>query len=456
MSEWDNKSWSAVTLGELSARLVNGGTPSTEHPTYWKGHIPWITGADFSERGIKQIRRHITDEAVNSSSTNVIDRGELLVVTRTGVGKLAVAPCKIAISQDITGFYVNRNKADTLFLYHSLKHELEELKKLNQGTSINGITRGDLVSHEVLFPPLPEQIKIAEILTTIDEVIESTEAMIAKQEKIKAGMMHDLFTRGLWTQEEIDRGDHIDTPAESTAQPGQLRPFPETAPALYKDSPLGLIPKGWDCRRLKSLLARVATPMRSGPFGSALLKDELQEKGIPLLGIDNIFVEYFKPIYRRYVSDRKFNELRKYEAFPNDVVITIMGTVGRSCVLPPNAPKALSSKHLWVMTFDSDQVDPYLMCWQLNYADWATRWFLTRSQGGIMDAIQSSTLKTLKLPVPSHEEQAIIRERYETITNNINSSNAHLAKLHQQKQGLMQDLLTGKVRVGVTDKEEAQ
>ncbi|WP_404881122.1 restriction endonuclease subunit S domain-containing protein, partial [Klebsiella pneumoniae] len=81
---------------------------------------------------------------------------------------------------------------------------------------------------------------------------------------------------------------------------------------------------------------------RSGPFGSALLKSELVEKGIPFLGIDNIHVVYFDNTFRRFVSERKFNELLKYAVRPRDVVITIMGTVGRAAVIPSDIERALS------------------------------------------------------------------------------------------------------------------
>ncbi len=72
---------------------------------------------------------------IRSSATSVVQQGNLLVVTRTGVGKLAIAPCDIAISQDITGVYLDASKVDTKFVYHLLGKELNELKKLNQGTS---------------------------------------------------------------------------------------------------------------------------------------------------------------------------------------------------------------------------------------------------------------------------------------------------------------------------------
>lgn len=273
------------------------------------------------------------------------------------------------------------------------------------------------------------QRKIAEILATIDNQIDATQALIDKYTAIKQGMMADLFSRG------------IDPETKA------LRPTFEEAPELYHKTPLGMLPKGWKVIELENLLDEVTSPMRSGPFGSALLKEELVSEGIPLLGIDNIFVERFKASYKRFVTERKFRELSRYAVRERDVVITIMGTVGRSCVIPESIGLALSSKHLWTMTFDKEQILPELVCWQLNHSPWAESWFRRESQGGVMDAIQSQTLKKLKLVVPSPVEQNAIYERYENLNNHIEVNQTSLDKLKLQKSGLMQDLLTGKVPV---------
>ena len=273
------------------------------------------------------------------------------------------------------------------------------------------------------------QKSIAEILCTIDTQIDDFQALIDKYTLIKQGMMADLFSRG------------IDT---ST---GQLRPTFEEAPELYHETELGWLPKGWSTPILESLLADVNTPMRSGPFGSALLKHELVNEGIPLLGIDNIFVEEFRSSYKRFVTAKKFQDLSRYAVKPKDVVITIMGTVGRTCVVPDNVGRALSSKHLWTMTFDQARIIPELVCWQLNHSEWVDSWFRKESQGGVMEAIQSQTLRQLRLVLPPEGEQKKIHEIYSTLNDQVDISRRELAKLKLQKQGLMQDLLTGKVSV---------
>ncbi|RED17717.1 restriction endonuclease subunit S [Parasphingopyxis lamellibrachiae] len=315
------------------------------------------------------------------------------------------------------------------YLVHLLRQNYEWIQARRTGTGVPHVPKDLGRILELRYPKNEiEQTTICDVLDCIDTQIEATEALIGKQERLRAGLMQDLFTRG------VDEN-------------GELRPPREEAPHLYHETELGWLPKGWSAPEVRTLLASVPTPMRSGPFGSALLKHELVESGIPLLGIDNIHAEHFEARFSRFVTLRKFLELSRYRALPGDVVITIMGTIGRCCLVPEGHGDLLSSKHLWTMTFDPAKVIPELVCWQLNLAPWVLSWFRQQSQGGIMDAIQSSTLKRLRLPCATLPEQEQILQRYHASSGSLAALRGDLAKLLLQKTGLMQDLLTGTVSV---------
>jgi len=187
--------WEVKTIGEIGNKFLNGGTPSTKKVEYWEGTIPWITGADIvDQKVVDLVRRFITDEAVKNSSTNVVEKGNLLVVTRTGVGKIAIAPYDLAISQDLTGIYVKKEYVLPEFLYWYFSYDTSSLRNLNQGTSIAGITRDTLTSLSVLLPSIPEQTAIAEILSDMDAEIAALEGKLPKARQVKAGMMSELLT----------------------------------------------------------------------------------------------------------------------------------------------------------------------------------------------------------------------------------------------------------------------
>ena len=207
------------------------------------------------------------------------------------------------------------------------------------GSAINNLKGSDIQEIVADCPTSkPEQTKIAEILSTVDRAIEQTEALIAKQQRLKTGLMQDLLIRG------IDQ--HGNLRSEQTHE--------------FKDSPLGRIPVEWEVKRIDELLANVDPPMRSGPFGSALLKEELVESGVPLLGIDNVHTEKFVASFARFVHYKKAETLKRYYVRPRDIMITIMGTVGRCCVVPDDIGTALSSKHTWTISLDQKVYSSYL------------------------------------------------------------------------------------------------
>jgi type I restriction enzyme S subunit len=266
------------------------------------------------------------------------------------------------------------------------------------------------------------------LLDILDSVIFETQGIVAKLKAIKQGLMHDLLTRG------VDAN-------------GELRLPQAEAPHLYKASPLGLIPKEWDTKQISELLGDVDPAMRSGPFGSALLKQELVEVGLALLGIDNVHTERFVTDYTRFVTPRKFAQLARYAVRPGDLMITIMGTVGRCCMVPDDVGKALSSKHTWTISLDQQAYSPYLAMLQVNYSPWVLGHFARDQQGGTMAAIRSETLRSTRLPFPPREEQRLMEERLRELSKRIDLEIDSLAKRQLTKAGLMDDLLTGRVRV---------
>lgn len=358
-----------------------------------------------------------------------------IVIARTGntVGKAyiyRVEDGSLAFAGYLIRFRFNENLADPMFVFHYL-HSPGYYKWV-AGTLRTG-AQPNINATEYCELPIPdfnikEQHKITRILTTVDTLIEKTEALIRKYEFIKQGMMNDLFTRG------VD-------------ETGRLRPTYEEAPYLYWESELGWIPKGWEVVSLENLLSDVHHAMRSGPFGSVLKKDELVDQGIPFLGIDNVFPEKFVKDYKRFVTPEKYQELSHYSIRDRDVMITIMGTVGRSCVVPLGTGQALSSKHVWTMTFNENRYLPELICLQLNYAPWVLTQFRREEQGAVMSAIRSSVLRNLKFPSPPIKEQNQIYNRIASVNSKIRLEKTLVNKANLIKNGLMQDILTGKVRV---------
>lgn len=307
---------------------------------------------------------------------------------------------------------------DSSFLRHALQSKFEWIQARRTGTGVPHVPK-DLSSWLSIAHPADkdEQRAIARILDCVDDGLHATTAIRKKLESLKEGLIRELL-------------------------------MPTTS---YGDAPVApwssSLPGGWAVARLEDLLAPVQPAMRSGPFGSALLKHELVASGVPLLGIDNVHTDKFVRDYRRFVSPAKAVELSRYRVFPDDVMITIMGTVGRTCLVPHDIGNALSSKHVWTMTFDRGTYLPYLIMTQLNHAPWVLAQLRKDEQGGIMSAIRSDTLRSLLVPVPPIAEQHRITAVLQAVDSRIEDESLRLDKLRLIKDGLSDVLLSGDVRV---------
>ena len=182
-----------VKLGGI-ARFVSGGTPDRSNKAYYLGQIPWISGADISDSGHVQIRRRITEEAAEQSATSVVESGTLLLVTRTSIGKIALAPKDLAFSQDITGIFPN----DAVILRKYLESFIrsigaEQLKTRARGVTIKGVNRKDVEELKIPLPPLGEQKRIAEILGEVSKTIKDTEKIIHNVQGLKRSALRGIL-----------------------------------------------------------------------------------------------------------------------------------------------------------------------------------------------------------------------------------------------------------------------
>lgn len=192
--KWFSGEWVEKKVSSLG-KFYGGGTPSTQIEDFWKGTIPWISSSDLRENDIIHISksRFITDEAVLNSATKIVPKNSILIVTRVGLGKVAVTNTDICTSQDFSN--VNLFEDELYFIAYSLMILMKEVKEEAQGTSIKGIDLTALKECVLSVPPsYNEQFAISERLRTMDNEISSLEAELQKYKALKQGMMQKLLT----------------------------------------------------------------------------------------------------------------------------------------------------------------------------------------------------------------------------------------------------------------------
>ena len=184
--------WEKTTLG-LTGKFIGGGTPSKEVTEFWQGSIPWISSSDLVDESIFNINitRYISTEALNQSATKLIPANSILIVSRVGVGKVAVTNRDICTSQDFTSLVLNNG--NPVFFGYLIKSLTGRLLEMNQGTSIKGFVKDDLSNLKVEIPNLAEQTKIANFLSAIDQKIDVVSKQLEQAKLWKKGLLQQMF-----------------------------------------------------------------------------------------------------------------------------------------------------------------------------------------------------------------------------------------------------------------------
>ncbi|HFA48295.1 MAG TPA: restriction endonuclease subunit S [Bacteroidetes bacterium] len=413
---WIPVEWEVIGLKGVCAKLINGGTPSRKKTEYWNGTIPWISGADILNQEVSAIRRRITKEAIENSSTNLIKKGDILIVTRTGVGKLAIAPFDICISQDFTGVIPNLDIINTEFLFIFLDFSIPKLKCLNQGTSINGITRDVLIKHKIPLPPLPEQKKIAQILSTWDRAIHTLERLISKKQELKKGLMQVLLT-------------------------GKVRFGEFVVEEGMRETKLGWLPRDWEVKRL-SEIAEIKGGKRI-PKGKSLSDEKTP---YPYIRVADMFNGGVKINQVKYVPEDVFPIISRYTISEKDIFITVAGTLGIVGTVPASLDGANLTENADKLTnllCDRDYLLFVLM------SSIVQKHIKAEQTSNAQPKLALTRIRKFFIPYPSLKEQKRISTLIIKIQKEIDFLENEFSCFQTQKKGLMQKLLTGEVRVKV-------
>lgn len=404
------------------AKVRRGASPRPiDDPKYFGGEVGWIRIADVtaSNKYLRQTTQYVSP--LGESLSVRVDRGDLIMSIAGTVGRPIIVDIPACIHDGFVQIYDLKN-TNVEYLYYFLKHIEKSLQRFGQsGTQVN--LNSDIVgSIEVNWLPKPEQTRIAEILTTVDEAIAATEKLIAKYQRIKTGLMQDLLTRG------IDENGAIRSKA--------------THRFVVKK---GIeVPEEWDVVPASELLR-----ILNGGTPSTAQTAFWEGGAIPWLSVEDFNTG------KRYVHEtvRKITPLGlKYSATQllpeNSLIISARGTVGMIAQL--GRPMAFNQSCYGLISRLSFVTNDFLF--------YALRKIfssgIVSKSGSVFDTITKKTFDEILVPFPlAGDEINKIVELLTSQENLIECSEERLLKLYNLKVGLMQDLLTGKVRVPI--KEEA-
>ncbi|QMI50743.1 restriction endonuclease subunit S [Streptococcus salivarius] len=190
-----DENWFLVRISNIASQFKTGGTPSTKEPNFWGGTIPWIQSSDIQKDTLFGVipQKFISEEGLQNSSAKLIPKSSIAIVTRVGVGKLAIIEQDYTTSQDFLS--LSDLNGDIQFLVYSIYRMLQKESTQLQGTSIKGITKEELLSKKISLPDIKEQSAIGSLFRTLDDLLASYKDNLANYQSLKTTMLSKMFPK---------------------------------------------------------------------------------------------------------------------------------------------------------------------------------------------------------------------------------------------------------------------
>ena len=383
--------WHAHAIGEVAQ--VNPKLATADRPGLYD-KVSFVPMASVSEETTSIAVHEERPFSEVAKGYTPFRRGDVLVAK--------ITPCfengKMALADDLphelgfgtTEFHVFRpsEKVTGPYLFNFLRVPWLRnagAMKMRGAAGQRRVPADFFTSVQIPIPPLADQKRIAGILDAADALRAKRREALAQLDTLLQSTFLDIF------------GD----PARS----------------------------GWTMLTVEAVASNQSGAIRTGPFGSQLLHSEFVDAGIRVLGIDNAVANEFREGEPRFITARKYEQLRRYTVRPRDVLITIMGTCGRCAVVPDDICTAINTKHLCCVTLDHSKCLPEFMHAYFLDHPIARRYLERSAKGAIMSGLNMRIIKVLPIPAAPLDLQHRFAAIVQSVERQKVSQQAHLAEL---------------------------
>lgn len=383
--------WELVPLDRVSKR-GSGHTPDKKHPEYWNGEIRWVSLADsdrLDQRLIEETVHTISAKGIEHSSAVIHPEGTVVLSRDAGVGKSAVMASCMAVSQHFMAWRCGTTLSN-FFLYYYLQKQKGEFERIANGSTIKTIGLPFFREYRIPLPPLPEQKRIAQVLGDVDALIQKLETLIAKKRNIKQAAMQELLTGKR-------RLPGFSGPWE-TKKLGDV-----TTISMGRTPPTGN-PKYWGAGyvwlSIADMRGKVLAASKSEVTQAALKLMTRVSKGTLLMS------------FKLSIGRLGF---AGHDLFTNEAICA----------------------------FNNPKENPEYMYYALHRTDFS----LYGKQAVKGFTLNSASLRSVELYFPPLPEQTAIAQVLSDMDAELAQLESRLAKTRDMKAGLMQELLTGRIRL---------
>ena len=411
--------WKEVKLKTLISEMGDGGTPSTIDENNFGGNIPWAVVEDVVPN-IYKTSNCLTEKGYKSCSAKLWDVGTIILTTGATIGNVGIAHLILCTKQGITGILPN-SWACNLFLKYWFEYNTNQLIRFAQGTTFKEIRTRALGNLRIKIPnpyskeSVTEQTAIASILSKVDEAIEATQNSIKAADKLKKALMQNLLT-------------------------GKLKPDGtwRTEDEFYVDEKFGTLPLGWKRKQVKD----VTTQVQYGLNISAT-----EDGTCPMFRMNNIIKGKMVADPMVYVNLPE-KEIERYRLEKGDILFNrtnSLDLVGKIGIFELEGEYVFAS-YLIRLKIDSEN-NPYFLNYYLNSYPGQCSLRAKATPAVSQANINAKSLRNTYVPKPPKNEQDEIVAYLDMVNSEKKKLQSKIQTIQRLKKSLMQNLLTGKVRL---------
>lgn len=411
------ESWEVKKLNTVCD--VRDGTHDS--PKYVEDGIPFVTSKNLTDTklNLSDVKYISQEDHILFSKRSHVENGDILFGMIGTVGKPVIVDEEFEISIKNVALlkFRDNTQLNNVYALNVLKSSVveDQFKREANGGVLKFVALGNIRNLDFPLPPLPEQQKIAEILSTVDEKIEVIDAQTSQTTELKKGLMQRLLTKGI----------------------GHTQ---------FKDSPLGEIPQSWEVDEFDNIGLEFIDGDRGANYPS---QNDFSKEGYCLfLSAKNVTKDGFKFDECQFISEEKDNQLRKGKLNRDDIVITTRGSVGNVALYDEHVAfeNVRLNSGMVILRDPKDLFDKRFL-FQLLKSPLFKKQMDNITFGSAQPQLTIKELKKMNAIIVPRSEQIILAEGLTTIDEKLIALQEKKNHYQELKKGLMQQLLTGKIRV---------
>ncbi len=403
--------WQSRQLGVL-ATTTSGGTPSRKRKDYYGGSIPWVKSGELNDDFIFDTEEHITEAGLKNSSAKLFPSGTVLIALYGAtVGKTSILRTDASTNQAVCGITPGPDLDAGYLRYHLISLRRELLSHRYGGAQPN-ISQQIVRNQKIAYPPLPEQKKIAHILSTVQRAIEAQERIIQTTAELKKALMHKLFTEGLRNEPQ-------------------------------KQIEIGPVPESWE-------VVELGTLFRKQPQNGIYKHKRDYGSGTQILRIDDFGNDGDVVTRAGNRVALAHSEIENYGLEPGDIVINRVNSLshlGKTALIGAIGDEMVFESNMMRFSVDESQALKEYVFKFLNSPLSKKQIIGTAKRAVAQSSINQGDVKSIIVPKPSLEEQCKIVEALDATEAKIAHSTHKATVLRDLFRTLLHELMTAKTRV---------